>query len=71
MPELLGFLDRRLSAKLALEEITLAPQDGADLAWLYAHGEVVERHDSEDAIRLKVRLEPEHAARFRRRRAKH
>jgi GTP-binding protein HflX len=68
MPELLGFLDRRLSAKLALEEITLAPQDGADLAWLYAHGEVVERHDSEDAIRLKVRLEPEHAARFRRRR---
>ncbi len=71
IPELLGLLDRRLSAKLALEEITLAPQDGADLAWLYAHGEVVERRDSEDAIRLKVRLDPEHAARFRRRRVKH
>ncbi|MEK7246307.1 MAG: GTPase HflX [Pseudomonadota bacterium] len=67
-PELLDLLDRRLAAKLALDEITLAPQDGADLAWLYAHGEVVERHDSDDAIRLKVRLDPEHAARFRRRR---
>ena len=66
--ELLGLLDRRLAAKLALDEITLAPQDGADLAWLYAHGEVVERHDSDDAIRLKVRLDPEHAQRFRRRR---
>ena len=66
--ELLGLLDRRLAAKLALDEITLAPQDGADLAWLYAHGEVVERHDSDDAIRLKVRLDPEHAQRFQRRR---
>jgi GTP-binding protein HflX len=66
--ELLALLDQRLSAAFALEEITLAPQDGADLAWLYAHGEVVERRDSEDAIRLKVRLDPEHAARFRRRR---
>ena len=67
-PELLVLLDRRFAAKLALDEITLAPEDGADLAWLYAHGEVVERHDSDDAIRLKVRLDPEHAARFRRRR---
>jgi len=66
--ELLALLDQRLSAAFALEEITLAPQDGADLAWLYAHGEVVERRDSEDAIRLKVRLDTEHAARFRRRR---
>ena len=66
--ELLALLDQRLSAAFALEEITLAPQDGADLAWLYAHGEVVERRDFEDAIRLKVRLDPEHAARFRRRR---
>jgi len=31
----------------------------------------VERHDSEDAIRLKVRLDPEHAARFRRRRVRY
>ena len=68
IPELLRLLDRTLAAKIALSEFTLAPQDGADLAWLYAHGEVVERHDSENAIRLKVRLDPEHLARFRRRR---
>jgi GTP-binding protein HflX len=68
IPELLALVERRLSASQALEDVTLAPQDGADLAWLYAHGEVVERRDSDDAIRLKVRLDPEHAARFRRRR---
>jgi GTP-binding protein HflX len=68
IPELLALLDRRLASRLALDEITLAPQDGADLAWLYAHGEVIERHDGDDAIRLKVRLDPENTARFKRRR---
>lgn len=67
--ELLALLDRRIAEKLSLIEVTLAPQDGADLAWLYAHGEVVERADSEDAIVLKVRLDPAQAARFERRRS--
>ncbi len=66
--ELLALLDRRIAEKLSLIEVTLAPQDGADLAWLYAHGEVVERADSEDAIVVKVRLDPAQAARFARRR---
>jgi hypothetical protein len=29
---------------------------------------VIERHDGDDAIRLKVRLDPENTARFKRRR---
>lgn len=66
--ELLALLDRRIAETLSLIEVTLAPQDGADLAWLYAHGEVVERADSEDAIVVKVRLDPAQAARFARRR---
>jgi len=66
---LLALLDDRLSTRLALLEIAVAPEDGAALAWLYKHGEVVERHDSESAIRLKVRLDSADAARFARRRA--
>ncbi len=66
--ELLALLDRRIAETLSLIDVRLAPQDGADLAWLYAHGEVVERADSEDAIVLKVRLDPAQAARFERRR---
>ena len=66
--ELLALLDRRIAEALSLIEVTLAPQDGADLAWLYAHGEVVERADSDEAIVLKVRLDPAQAARFARRR---
>ena len=57
-----------IAETLSLIDMRLAPQDGADLAWLYAHGEVVERADSEDAIVLKVRLDPAQAARFARRR---
>jgi GTP-binding protein HflX len=66
---LLALLDDRLSTGLPLVEIAVAPEDGAALAWLYKHGEVVERHDSETAIRLKVRLDSADAARFARRRA--
>ena len=43
------------------------PQDGARMAWLYQHGEVVERHDDDAAVHLKVRLLPADRARFERR----
>jgi GTP-binding protein HflX len=62
-------LDARLSAGLPVHRITLGPAEGAALAWLYAHGEVLERRDSEEAIHLAVRLSPEDRARFDSRRA--
>ena len=65
--ELLALLDERLSASGRLIDVTIAPGEGASLAWLYDHGEVVERHDDEAAIRLKVRLRPADAARFAKR----
>ena len=40
------------------------PQDGARLAWLYEHGEVLARSDAEEAIRVTVRLTPANRARF-------
>ncbi|MCC7426015.1 MAG: GTPase HflX [Alphaproteobacteria bacterium] len=67
LPALLAAIDARLSAQAVLREVTLDPADGAGLAWLYRHGEVVARQDAEDAIRLSVRLSPENAERFERR----
>lgn len=62
-------LDTKLSAGLPVHRIALAPAEGAALAWLYAHGEVLERRDSAEAIHLAVRLSPEDRARFDSRRA--
>ena len=63
-------LDAKLSAGLPVHRIALAPAEGAALAWLYAHGEVLERRDSAEAIHLAVRLSPDDRARFERRRAR-
>ncbi|WP_439577748.1 GTPase HflX [Elioraea sp.] len=63
-------LDAKLSAGLPVHRIALAPVEGAALAWLYAHGEVLDRRDSGEAIHLAVRLSPEDRARFDSRRAR-
>ena len=57
-------LDTRLAAGFKTLDITLPPADGARIAWLYEHGEVLAREDAEDAIRLTVRLSPAACARF-------
>ncbi len=57
-------LDERLAAGLVTEHFTLRPEDGAALAWLYEHGEVMDRQDAEDGVRLSVRLSPADLARF-------
>jgi GTP-binding protein HflX len=60
-------LDERLAAGLETAEYRLAPSDGAGIAWLYEHGEVLSRDDAEEAIRLTVRLSPADRARFEQR----
>ena len=63
-------IDARLSAGLAVHRIALKPAEGAALAWLYAHGEVLDRRDSPEAIHLAVRLSDDDRARFESRRAR-
>ncbi len=65
-PALLDLLDRKLSEAAQLMEISLPPADGATLNWLYVHGQVIDRRDGEDAVHLRVRLDPANAARFAR-----
>jgi GTP-binding protein HflX len=62
-------LDERLAAGLEVAEYRLAPSDGAGIAWLYEHGEVTARKDSDEAVRLTVRLSPAARARFEQRSA--
>lgn len=64
MEALLAALDGRLAAGMVERDYLLGPEDGARLAWLYRHGEVVARSDGEDGIRLTARLSPADHARF-------
>jgi GTP-binding protein HflX len=57
-------LDAKLSAGMVTMEAALPPADGARIAWLYEHGEVLDRSDADDAVRLTVRLSPADRARF-------
>jgi len=65
--QLLANIDARLAHSMVLRDVALDPADGEALAWLYAHGEVLDRQDADAAITLSVRLTPENASRFDRR----
>ncbi len=64
MPALLARIDARIAAGMEQAEYAIPPDDGARIAWLYQHGEVLARADADDAIRLRVRLLPADRARF-------
>jgi GTP-binding protein HflX len=57
-------LDSRIAAGLQQTEYAIEHTDGARLAWLYAHGEVIRREDDEQAAHVTVRLMPADRARF-------
>jgi GTP-binding protein HflX len=59
-------IDLRIAQGMEVADYAIPPQDGARMAWLYQHGEVVERHDDEAAVHMKVRLLPADRARFER-----
>nr|WP_255568764.1 GTPase HflX [Neoroseomonas alba] len=64
LEELRRAIDTRLSAGMETIEVTVPTSDGASLAWLYQHGEVLDRRDGDEVIRLTVRLAPADRARF-------
>jgi GTP-binding protein HflX len=59
-------IDTRIAEAMDVADYTIPPQDGARLAWLYAHGEVIAREDDDDSINIRVRLLPADRARFER-----
>jgi len=59
-------IDARIALGMETTNYDIPSHDGARLAWLYQHGEVVERSDDDGAVHLKVRLLPADRARFER-----
>jgi len=66
LPGLLAAVDHRISAGMEVADYVLASSDGARLAWLYQHGEVLDRVDGEDGLHLRVRMLRADRARFER-----
>ncbi len=66
LPALREAIDARIAAGMEVADYAIPPGDGARLAWLYQHGEVIDRADDDEAIRVKVRLLAADRARFER-----
>ncbi len=66
LPGLRDAIDERIAQGMEVASYAIPPEDGARLAWLYAHGEVIERHDQDEEISLTVRLLPADRSRFER-----
>jgi GTP-binding protein HflX len=68
LDRLLGLIEERLAVQTDVAEIEFAPEEGADVAWLHDHGEVLRRTALEDgSLTLRVRLTPDRLDLARRR----
>ena len=65
--DLMGVIDTRLTAARRVVAVRVPYADGATLAWLYRHGEVLERVDDGGEALLRVGLTPADAGRLERR----
>jgi GTP-binding protein HflX len=66
LPVLTAAIDTRLSEGMVTAGYDIPASDGAQLAWLYGHGEVIGRQDTDEVIHVTVRLSPDDRARFER-----
>ena len=66
--DLLGLLDRRLDGERRAIRLDVPLSDGAALAWLYQHGEVLHRADDDSEAHVEVRMSDAELGRFRSRR---
>ncbi len=57
-------IDAFFAARDRLRTLRLNAGEGAAIAWLYTHGEVVSREDGDDAVDLTVRMTPAAWSRF-------
>jgi GTP-binding protein HflX len=64
LPRLLAEIDARLASRLEILDVEIPVSDGARLAWVYRHGEVLAREDGEEHVKLRLRISPLDKARF-------
>lgn len=71
IPELLARIDDALNRYNKVFEFHLPHEEGALLAWIYEHGDVLEKHVHEHHVSLTVSLRPEKISSFQRRFSKY
>jgi len=64
LSDLLEKIDRFLASKDKTYEFSIPLASGKRIAWLYAHGEVIERNDNETEAHIRVKLSEESKERF-------
>ena len=60
----MALIDERLAARLDVLAVEIPVIDGARLAWVYRHAEVLHREDTDTHVRLQLRLSEADKARF-------
>lgn len=65
LDDLLRLLDERLASRHAVHKLEIPLENGAALAWLYAHGRILERKDGKAKTTLKIALDNADLGRFR------
>lgn len=60
-------IEARLASQFVEVDVDVPLTDGRALSWLYDRGHVVERRDDEDAVHLRVSLDPADVERFQHR----
>jgi GTP-binding protein HflX len=66
--DLVRAIDACLADRRQVAEFDIPAADGAAIAWLYRHGEVLDRQDRAESVHLRVGLDPADLQRFARRR---
>jgi GTP-binding protein HflX len=66
LPALEAMIDARIAEGMDVAVYDIPAGDGARLAWLYDHGEVIGREDGDEGVHVTVRLLPADRARFER-----
>ncbi|WP_179193888.1 GTPase HflX [Acetobacter malorum] len=64
LPELMALIDQQMTATMEEVRYRVPLSDGAASAWLYQHGEVLNRKDDESGVDITVRIKAEDRARF-------
>lgn len=64
LPDLLATIETHMIQSMELVRYDIPVEAGDALAWLYQHGDVVERDDEDALIRVVARIRPEDNARF-------
>ena len=61
---LAALFDAHMTADRVIVDLDIGIADGAALAWLYRHGEILERRDDDEVAHLKLSIGPAERARF-------